>query len=115
MQLGRVPQAGLGKEGKNRESRIRLAQQGRQRNAIVAGAGERSGELGPAADFRRRVSSAPSGQDLYRRAVVHQFPDFVDFLVGDGDASVGPIVQAMRSTEVPIPVQDPVDHNVAAG
>ena len=42
-------------------------------------------------------------------------PDFVDFVVGDGDAAEGPVVEAMGRADGAHAVGQAVNHDVSAG
>lgn len=66
-------------------------------------------------EARLTESARRLGEDLDRRAVGHQVPDLLDLFVGDGDAAVGPIVEAVRRPEIRRAVGQAVDHDRAAG
>ena len=56
-----------------------------------------------------------SGVDGDRRAVRYEFPDFVDFGIVDGDASLGPVSPEMEVSKVFEPSGKTVNHYAASG
>src|SRR5436309_2522407 len=53
--------------------------------------------------------------DLHRRAVRDGAPDLLDLLIGERNAAVRPIVQAMILAHVAVLLGQSVDHDLAAG
>jgi hypothetical protein len=49
------------------------------------------------------------------RAIRNEPPDLIHLLVGDGNAALGPILQAMRASQTSVAVGQAVDHDVASG
>jgi hypothetical protein len=51
-------------------------------------------------------------QDLDRRAIVYQLPDFLDFLIRNRDRAIGPVMLTMCGADVPIAVWQAMDGDV---
>ena len=56
-----------------------------------------------------------SGFDFDRGPDGNELPDLLDFSIGDGDATLGPVVTRLHEPEVRVLVGKAVDHDVAAG
>ena len=52
--------------------------------------------------------------ESHRRAIVHHAPDFLDFLIRDGDATIGPVASPMRRADPPISVVQTVNEYIPA-
>ena len=55
------------------------------------------------------------GPDFNSNSDVGERPDFLDFLVGDGNAAVGPVAAFSHFAEPSKAIRKPVNHDVAAG
>src|SRR3982751_3214959 len=64
---------------------------------------------------RARPPSARLWLDVNWSADRNGAPDLLDFLVRDGDASLGPIEVAMGCSDPRLPGRKPVNHDVATG
>jgi hypothetical protein len=65
--------------------------------------------------FLQLPRSRDSRPNLNWRPVWDRPPDLLDLLVGDPDATGGPINRSVKRSKPPIPVPDAMNHDVPAG
>src|SRR5437763_3802498 len=89
------------------------------RVGLMAHAGLSVKSVSSVVSFLHVLEESPSGDcfsgpDLHFSSYRNQIPDLFNFLIGYGDASVGPVEPAVQSAEFGKRRWQPVDHDVPA-
>src|SRR5882724_8385851 len=82
------------------------------RKSAARSAGSVVGGIGATAGRGFERAFRPLRPNLNRRSVGRDTPEFLDFLVGDRDATQSPIFPTMKCANPPASVLNSVNHNV---